>query len=682
MADNISVKIGLDGEAGFKSALTAINAQIRALSSEMKASVAEMAGMEKSQEAITKKTQVLTKALQANEEKYKIINKQYQTATSVMAELEKNLTAATNEFGANSKEATKALNAYNAQVTAVERLKKEMNDSKAAIAEAKNGIKALGEGFDDASKKTSTFGDVLKANVLSRAIVDGVKALGGAIKNNFAEAIGLASDLQEVQNVVDTTFKNSAAAINDFSKSAAASFGIGEKQAKQFTGTIGSMFKSMGIGEKDILQMSTSITGLAGDMASFYNLDPEEAFAKLRSGISGETEPLKQLGINMSVANLEAYALAEGIKTAYKDMTQAEQATLRYNYIMQATADAQGDFAKTSESFANQQRVLALNLDNVRATIGSGVLPIVNKLTKAFNEWVSTIDWQSVSDAISNIFAWFVENGDYVLSVVVGIGTAFAAWNVAQLVQGVVQSIKAFKTANEAATLAQAALNAVMNANPFVLVGTLVAGLVAALMTLWATNDDFRKAVIDAWTYIKNAAVILFNGMKDVISTVAKNIGTFAINIKNSVVNAFTAAVDFIKSLPKKAVQWGKDFIQGLIDGIKSMISKVTSAVKGVADKIASFLHFSRPDVGPLRNYETWMPDMMKGLAKGMEANAYRIQNAAAAVAGNIAGGVTNNLGGVNITVNGAPGQSVTALADAVMDRIDAMIYQKQEVYR
>ena len=165
-------------------------------------------------------------------------------------------------------------------------------------------------------------------------------------------SVGVASDLSEVQNVVDTTFgQEGAQKINEWAMSAAEMFGESELQAKQFTSTIGAMFKSMGLGQKDIEEMSIGIAGLAGDMASFYNLDVSDAFEKLRAGISGETEPLKQLGINMSVVNLEAYAMTQGITKSYDEMTQAEQATLRYQYIMQATADAQGDFSKTSDSF-------------------------------------------------------------------------------------------------------------------------------------------------------------------------------------------------------------------------------------------------------------------------------------------------------------------------------------------
>ena len=139
--------------------------------------------------------------------------------------------------------------------------------------------------------------------------------------------------------------------------------------------------------------MSMSITGLAADFASFYNLKHDEAFEKIRAGISGETEPLKQLGINISVANLEAYALSQGINTAYNKMSQAEQATLRYNYLMSVSANAQGDFARTSGSYANQMRIAQLNIQNFSTSIGSQLLPIITEAgTKIITELINGLN--------------------------------------------------------------------------------------------------------------------------------------------------------------------------------------------------------------------------------------------------------------------------------------------------
>lgn len=216
-------------------------------------------------------------------------------------------------------------------------------------------------------------------------LADAVGTIGTALKDFATESVGLASDLQEVQNVVDVTFGNDAKTIETWSKKANKQFGLTELQAKKYTSTLGAMMKSSGLTGKAVTSMSTDLAGLAADMASFYNLDFETAFEKIRSGISGETEPLKQLGINMSVANLEAYALSQGITKSYESMTQAEQVTLRYNYLMQATADAQGDFARTSDSLANSQRILSTNIETLKANLGEMLLPVINDAVNALN---------------------------------------------------------------------------------------------------------------------------------------------------------------------------------------------------------------------------------------------------------------------------------------------------------
>ena len=287
-------------------------------------------------------------------------------------------------------------------------------------------LKALDE-FEKEAKKTGgefeeTVEDTMGGaeSTVSTAATKIAKAIGSAfVTKQIIEfgkaAIGVASDLNEVQNVVDTTFgTDGAIKINEWARNAAESFGESELQAKQFTSTLGAMFKSMGVGQADMEEMSMSLAGLAGDMASFYNLDPTEAFEKLRSGISGETEPLKQLGINMSVVNLEAFAMAEGITKSYQEMTQAEQATLRYQYIMSATADAQGDFANTSDSLANQQRILQLEIQTLAAEIGQDLMPIAQEILTIARDGIQ----------------WISENKDALEGLAAAAGVAATAYGV------------------------------------------------------------------------------------------------------------------------------------------------------------------------------------------------------------------------------------------------------------
>lgn len=210
-----------------------------------------------------------------------------------------------------------------------------------------------------------------------------------------SESVGLASDLEEVQNVVDVTFGAAGAAkVEKWAKSASSNFGLTELQAKRYASSIGAMLKSSGMADDSITDMSMSLAGLTADMSSFYNLGFDDMFQKISAGLAGETEPLRRLGINMSVANLEAYALAQGIETSYDKMSQADQILLRYNYLLNATGDAQGDFARTSDSFANSQRRMQTGFDTLKSQLGEAILPIATSVSNAVNDLLDVLTYQ------------------------------------------------------------------------------------------------------------------------------------------------------------------------------------------------------------------------------------------------------------------------------------------------
>lgn len=234
------------------------------------------------------------------------------------------------------------------------------------------------------------------------SIAAAASAVGKVLLDWGKSAVAAASDLQEVQNVVDVTFGTSAGQIDAWAKKSQTQFGLTETQAKKFTSTLGAMMKSAGMAGPEIVSMSTDLAGLAADMASFYNLDFETAFQKIRSGISGETEPLKQLGINMSVANLEAYALTQGITKAFDKMSQGEQTLLRYQYLMQATADAQGDFARTSDGFANSKRRLETALETINTALGTTLLDYITPVVAGIADIVTGLTTPAETTVLDN----------------------------------------------------------------------------------------------------------------------------------------------------------------------------------------------------------------------------------------------------------------------------------------
>ncbi len=230
---------------------------------------------------------------------------------------------------------------------------------------------------------------------------------------NFSkQCLELASDLQEVQNVVDVTFQTMNSDVDKFAKSAAASFGLSEKMAKQYTGTYGAMAKAFGFSEQQAYDMSTALTGLAGDVASFYNLSQDEAYTKLKSVFSGETETLKDLGVVMTQSALDAYALANGFDKTTKSMSEAEKVALRYAFMQSQLSAATGDFARTSNSWANQVKLLKLNLEQLGATIGGVLINVFKPLLSTLNVIISKFVQfaQAISDTLGKIFGWSYES--------------------------------------------------------------------------------------------------------------------------------------------------------------------------------------------------------------------------------------------------------------------------------
>lgn len=243
--------------------------------------------------------------------------------------------------------------------------------------------------------------DIFKGTFMGNIAADMFSSMVNGIKNTITGAISYASDLQEVQNVVDTTFEKNAQTVNDWSKTTLKDFGLNELSAKNYASTLGAMMKSSGLAEDQMLQMSMGLTQLIGDVASFRNLKPEEAFYKMKSVITGETEPMKELGVVMTEVNLNAYAMEKGIKTSYREMDQASKIALRYNYVMESLADAQGDFSKTQGSFANQSKLLTENWSAFTAQIATYAVPVLALLLQGLNAVITFLSDHSESVVIA-----------------------------------------------------------------------------------------------------------------------------------------------------------------------------------------------------------------------------------------------------------------------------------------
>lgn len=226
------------------------------------------------------------------------------------------------------------------------------------------------------------------------------KKAGAALAAAFAvkklvdfgkQCIELGSDLAEVQNVVDVTFPSMSAQVDSFAKNAAASFGLSETMAKKFTGTFGAMAKAFGFSEQQAYDMGTTLTGLTGDVASFYNISQDEAYTKLKSVFTGETESLKDLGVVMTQSALDAYAMANGWGKTTQAMSEAEKVALRYAFVQEQLSVASGDFTRTADSWANQVRVLKLQFDSLKATLGQGLINVLTPVLRLLNQLLAKL---------------------------------------------------------------------------------------------------------------------------------------------------------------------------------------------------------------------------------------------------------------------------------------------------
>ena len=224
-----------------------------------------------------------------------------------------------------------------------------------------------------------------------------------AIVNFGKECIDLGSDLTEVQNVVDVTFGNLNTEVNRFAENAITQFGLGQTVTKKYVGTFGAMAKAFNFSNKEALAMSETLTGLTGDVASFYNLSSDEAYTKLKSVFTGETETLKDLGVVMTQNALDQYALANGYGKTTSKMSEQEKVALRYKFVLDKLNIANGDFARTSDSWANQTRVLSLRFNELKATLGQGFINIFTPIVKGINMVLSKLQ------VLANAFKSFTE---------------------------------------------------------------------------------------------------------------------------------------------------------------------------------------------------------------------------------------------------------------------------------
>lgn len=265
-------------------------------------------------------------------------------------------------------------------------------DTRMDTSGVQNGVSAIRQSFNGLGSVVKKIG----------VLIGGAFAIG-KLTQFGKECVELGSNLAEVQNVVDVTFTTMSDKVNEFAKNAMTSAGLSETMAKQYVGTFGAMSKSFGFSEQQAYDMSTALTQLTGDVASFYNISQDLAYTKLKSVFTGETETLKELGIVMTQNALDSYALANGYGKTTSAMTEQEKVALRLAFVQDQLSAASGDFIRTSDSWANQVRVMQLQLQSLKATVGQGLINIFTPVLKVINTLLGKLA------TLANAFKSFTE---------------------------------------------------------------------------------------------------------------------------------------------------------------------------------------------------------------------------------------------------------------------------------
>ena len=373
----------------------------------------------------------------------------------------------------------------------------DVTQLKAGLAQAQNAIKGVDDNVKKASGGMTNF-------------VGNLKKVGAALGATFAasqvaafakDSIMAASNMAESLSKVQVVFGEGAAEVEAFGKSAAQNLGISNQAALEATGTYGNLFQAFGLGQGESQKMSTSLVQLASDMASFNNTSIDQAITALRSGLSGETEPLKKFGVALSETRLKTEAMAMGLISSTKEaLTPAAKAQASYALIMKDTALAQGDYARTADGTANTMKTLQAKFEDAKVAVGEALMP-------AFKGLLGIL--KLLIPVLTAIGEFFKNNQSEVKAFAITVGILGAAW-------------AAYTVFVKAAIIQQKILNFVQKLNPIGLIVIAVGLLVAIMVKLWNSNEAFRKAVIGMAKVALNAFASIIPMVGQVIEVILK----------------------------------------------------------------------------------------------------------------------------------------------------------------
>ena len=360
MAYDIGPRIGIDGEKEYRDQIKNINQQMKTLDSQLQLTASQFNSETTAQEKAEAKTKTLTKQIELQEEKLKAQTEQLRKSAE--------------EKGRDSTETQRYQQLVNEAATELNNMQRELAETTAESKKMGDSLKSAGEKIEKAGSKIKSVGSTMTKYVTAPILAAGVASFK------------MASDLQENINKTEVAFGDASDSVLKWSENTITQFGLAQSTALEMASQFGDMATSMGFADTEAASMSQTLVGLAADLSSFKNISTDQSMTALNAIFTGETESLKRLGVVMTEANLQAYAMSKGIKTSYKEMSQAEKVSLRYNYVLDMTKNAQGDFARTSDGAANQMRMVQERVKQLGAEFGQKLLPVGEKILSFVND--------------------------------------------------------------------------------------------------------------------------------------------------------------------------------------------------------------------------------------------------------------------------------------------------------
>lgn len=468
-------------------------------------------------------------------------------------------------------------------------------------------MQSMAKGLSDIGGKLTTF-----------VTLPLLGAAGGAFK--------MASDMSESVNKVDVAFGESSGVIKDWADNTLNSIGVAKGTALDMAALFGDMGSGMGLAQDKAADMSMSLVTLAGDMASFKNISVDRAQTALAGIFTGETEALKGLGVVMTQANLEAFAMSQGIETNIKDMTQAEQVQLRYAYVMNATKNSQGDFARTSEGAANQMRIMTESIKEVAASFGEILLPIITPIIQKINEWIQ--GFKDMDDGQKKLIV-------QILTFVAVLGPVLLI--LGKVIAMVVTGIGIWQKMHTAGT----ALNVLFTTmtGPVGIWIAAIAAVIAIGIFLWQNWDSISAWLKEIWAKIVQGVTEMTSGFVTAIQGMVSSVVGFFKNLWEGIKNVFMSFMkggvlglvnDYILKpfFGIDLFEIGKQVIEGFWNGIKGMGSWLGSKVKGFFDGFTKGIKDFFGIKSPSKMFIGFGENISAGLGKGITGNIGVVEEA------------------------------------------------------